>query len=274
MKIRKNNICFYLPFAVLFAFGVISLVCGAPVLSFIGTVLKAIPLIVLIYYINTQKSGLKAIVVAAAYIVAFAISFLEYYLDSSFPLSAALTAALASTLYLLPLIILTEDDGKRRWIAAAVTVLAAVITYFTGKVTVEESMYLYTRVENYSSYIFYSKLALILTVLVPVSELLFRTKKNYLSGALIVSATVMMLLGENAAGSTNILLSSSLYLGILTLLIYIARTSEVFEAGERRKIAFSTLHVQEIAPLRKKRRPRVYEIPPNVPVRDPEDLKK
>ena len=274
MKIRKNNLCFYLSFVVLFAFGVMSLVCGAPVLSFIGTVLNAIPLIVLIYYINTQKSGLKAIVVAAAYVVAVVISFLGYYLDAGFPFSASLAAALASMLYLLPLIILTEDDGKRRWIAAAVTIIAALITYFTGKVTIEESMYLYTRVANYSSYIFYSKLALILTVLVPVSELLFRTKKNYLSDALIVSATVMMLLGENAAGSTNILLSSSLYLGILTLLIYIARKGEVFEAGERRKIAFSTLHVQEIAPLRKKRRPRVYEIPPNVPVRDPEDLKK
>ena len=274
MKIRKNNLCFYLSFVVLFAYGGIAFICGAPVLSFIGTVLKAIPLIVLIYYINTEKSGLKAIIVAAAYVVAFVISFLGYYLDSAFPFSASIAAALASTLYLLPLIILTEDDGKRRWIAAAVTIVAASITYFTGKVTVEESMYLYTRVANYSSCIFYSKLALILTVLVPVSELLFRTKKNYLSDALIVSATVMMLLAENAAGSTSVITSSSLYLGILTLLIYIARTGEVFEAGERRKIAFSTLHVQEIAPLRKKRRPRVYEIPPNVPVRDPEDLKK
>ena len=274
MKIRKNNLCFYLSFVVLFAYGVIALVYGTPVLSFIGTVLKTIPLIVLIYYINTQKSGLKAIIVAAAYVVAFVISFLEYYLDSSFPLSAALTAALASTLYLLPLIILTEDGGKRRWIAAAVTIVAAVITYFTGKVTIERNMYLYATVENYSDYIFYSKLALILTLLVSVSELLFRTKKNYLSDALIVSATVMMLLGEYAAGSTSVITSSSFYLGILTLLIYIARTGETFEAGERRKIVFSTLHVQEIAPLRKKRRPRVYEIPPNVPVRDPEDLKK
>ena len=194
MKIRKNNLCFYLSFVVLFAYGVIALVCGAPVLMFIGTVLKAIPLIVLIYYINTEKNGIKTIVVAAAYVVAFVISFLEYYLDAGFPFSASSAAALASTLYLLPLIILAVDDGASRWIAAAVTLVAASITYFTGKVTVEESMYLYTRVENYSSYIFYSKLALILTLIVPVSELLFRTKKNYLSDALIVSATVMMLL--------------------------------------------------------------------------------
>lgn len=274
MKIRKNNICFYLSFVVLFAYGVIALLCGAPILTIIGTVLKAIPLIVLIYYINTEKSSLKAIVVAAAYVVSFVISFLEYYLDAGFPFSASFAAALSSTLYVLPLIILTADDGKERWIAAAVTIITALITYFTGKVTVERNMYLYATVENFSSYIFYSKLALILTVLVPVSELVFRTKKNYLSDALIVSATVMMLLAENAAESTNILISPSLYLGILTLLIYIARTGEEFEAGERRKIVFSTLHVQEIAPLRKKRRPRVYEIPPNVPARDPEDLKK
>jgi hypothetical protein len=274
MKIRKNNICFYLSFVVLFAFGVIALLCGSPVLTFIGTVLKAIPIIVLIYYINSDKNGLKAIVVAAAYVVSFVISFLEYYLDAGFPFSASPAAAIASTLYLLPLIILTADDGKKKWIAAAVTIITALITYFTGKVTIERNMYLYATVENFSSYIFYSKLALILTVLVPVSELVFRTKKNYLSDALIVSATVMMLFAENAAESTNILISPSLYLGILTLLIYIARTGEEFEAGERRKIVFSTLHVQEIAPLRKKRRPRVYEIPPNVPARDPEDLKK
>ncbi len=274
MKIRKNNICFYLSFAVLFVYGILSLIKGASILSLTGTILRAIPLIILIYYINTTKSGLKAIVVAVSYVVDFVISFLGYYLTEDFPLPASLAAAFASTLYLLPLVILIGEDGKKKWTAAAVTVLLVVIIYFTGKVTVETNMYLYREVENYSSYIFYSKLALLITVLVPVSELLFRTKKNYLSDALIVSATVMTILAENASGRKVFPASPSLCLGILTLLIYIARTGEVFEAGERRKIVFSTLHVQEIAPLRKKRKPRVYEIPPNVPVRDPDDLKK
>ncbi len=274
MKIRKNNICFYLSFAVLFVYGILSLIKGASILSLTGTILRAIPLIILIYYINTTKSGLKAIVVAVSYVVDFVISFLGYYLTEDFPLPASLAAAFASTLYLLPLVILIWEDGKKKWTAAAVTVLLVVIIYFTGKVTVETNMYLYREVENYSSYIFYSKLALLITVLVPVSELLFRTKKNYLSDALIVSATVMTILAENASGRKDFPASPSLCLGILTLLIYMARTGEVFEAGERRKIVFSTLHVQEIAPLRKKRKPRVYEIPPNVPVRDPDDLKK
>ncbi len=274
MKIRKNNICFYLSFAVLFVYGILSLIKGASILSLTGTILRAIPLIILIYYINTTKSGLKAIVVAVSYVVDFVISFLGYYLTEDFPLPASLAAAFASTLYLLPLVILIWEDGKKKWTAAAVTVLLVVIIYFTGKVTVETNMYLYREVENYSSFIFYSKFTLLIAVLVPVSELLFGTKKNYLSDALIVSATVMTILAENASGRKDFPASPSLCLGILTLLIYMARTGEVFEAGERRKIVFSTLHVQEIAPLRKKRKPRVYEIPPNVPVRDPDDLKK
>lgn len=274
MKIRKNNICFCFSFIVLLCYGVISLITGEPFSVVISSILPMIPLVVLIWFVNSGKTGVKVIITAVSYAVAFIVSFLLCFLGKGFPLSASFTAAFAATLYLLPLIILAEEGKRKRWISVLVTLFVAVVLYACGKDTVENTMYLYSRVASYSDFSFLSRLTFMLIVLVPLSELMFRTKNNYLSDALIASSTVMTLLSERAAGRADLMLSPSLYLGILVFLIYIARTGEEFDAGERRKIVFSTLRVQEIAPLRKKRKPRVYEIPPNVPVRDAEDLKK
>ncbi len=264
MKRDRSTLLSGLALIIVFAYIILSVFFPSDIIETVKTVTLSAPLIFYLYNIRSDDGRKKALALLLSAVVFFAVNLIAALITDDAPLGASITMAVSSLFLLLPLTVITF----RRKTAVPVTAAQVLITLPALQNTVAAYAYLYRNISDYPTYLTYSTflaLALILTVL---SELIFNTKINYLSDGLLLSAVSLSYFSAVAEGVENPVLSPDVLVIMLILLIYIAREEKVRYTPEVRKIVFSTLKPREIEPLRRKKKARVYEIPPNVPVND------
>lgn len=271
MKTNKSSLLLYLSLVVIFAYVILAVFSSSDMMETVKTVVLSAPLVVYLYNIRTEEMKKKVFVLLLAATLFSATAFAGAFIRDGAPLGSSLIKAVSELFCLIPLTVITFSSGKKRSLTALITAAHIFITLPALRYAAGTYAYLYGSIDKYSSYLTYSTflaLALMLTVL---SELIFNTKKNYLSDGLLLSAVCFSYLSAGAEGEREAFLSPYVLIMLLILFIYIAREEKVRYTPEVRKIVFSTLKTQEIEPLKRKKKPRVYEIPPNVPVNDLEN---
>ncbi len=263
----KTKIAFALSIALTASYAILSLVFSLPLFSSALSILKTVPLIVLLYNINSTKNGRKILILAITCLASIALSFGEGAISKEAPLGAVIIKSLSSVFPLLPLIVIT-DNKKNKVLDIVITVVIAALTYVAFDWTNNNYYYLYSTIEHYSLFLIYSNVLFLLTVLLPLSEVIFGSDKNYLSLSLLTASIIMSFPYYWAIGEKYWYINPLMLTFILILLIYISREGKKLEVGERRRVTFTRLHDVEIEHLKKKKKAVVYELPPNIPVDD------
>lgn len=271
MKTNKSSLILYLSLVVISAYVVLSVFSSSDMIETVKTVVLSTPLVIYLYNIRTDETKKKALVLLPAALIFFAVALIDALITDGAPVGASLIKGVSELYYLVPLTVITFTSGKKRILRALVTAAHILISLPALRYAVGTYAYLYRSIDNYSSYLTYSTILALALMLAALSELIFNTKKNYLSDGLLLSAVCLAYLSAEAEGEAKAFLSPYILIMLLILFIYIAREEKVRYTPEVRKIVFSTLKTQEIEPLRRKKKPRVYEIPPNLPVNDVEN---
>lgn len=271
MKTNKSSLILYLSLVVISAYVVLSVFSSSDMIETVKTVVLSTPLVIYLYNIRTDETKKKALVLLHAALIFFAVALIDALITDGAPVGASLIKGVSELYYLVPLTVITFTSGKKRILRALVTAAHILISLPALRYAVGTYAYLYRSIDNYSSYLTYSTILALALMLAALSELIFNTKKNYLSDGLLLSAVCLAYLSAEAEGEAKAFLSPYILIMLLILFIYIAREEKVRYTPEVRKIVFSTLKTQEIEPLRRKKKPRVYEIPPNLPVNDVEN---
>ena len=272
MKIKKATAVLYLSVLIVFLYATGGIFNDGDIITIIETLALSVPLIVYLYYISTESTKIKAFVLSLAAALSVVISLLDSLLVDNAPFLPSLIRGLSSAFFILPLTVITfNDTEKRSFKALIISALYTAVTLPSLRETVNTYCFIYSDVADYPSFLTYMTFTALAVILTSASELIFRTKKNYLSDFFLLSSVIFSYLAEKAKGEVNPVFTSLPMIMVLILLIYISREEKVTYSTERRTIVLSTLKIQEIEHLRKKKKPRVYEIPPNVPVNDIKD---
>ncbi len=271
MKTNKSSLLLYLSLAFIFTYVVLSVFTSSDMMETLKTVILSAPLVVYLYNIRTEEMKKKAFVLLMAAALFSATAFIDALLNDGAPVGASLIKAVSEIFRLVPLTVITINSGKKRTLTALITAAHILITLPAQRYAAGTYAYLYRNISDYSSYLTYSTFLALALMLTALSELVFNTKKNYLSDGLLLSAVCFSYLSAEREGEEEAFLSPYVLIMLLILFIYIAREEKVRYTPEVRKIVLSTLRTQEIEPLKRKKKPRVYEIPPNVPVNDLEN---
>ena len=272
MKIKKATAVLYLSVLIVFLYATGGIFNDGDIITIIETLALSVPLIVYLYYISTESTKTKAVVLSTAVAIHIAITLLDSLLVDNAPFLPSLIRGLSSAFFILPLTVITfNDTEKRSFKTLIVSALYTAVTLPSLRETVNTYFFIYTDVADYPSFLTYMTFTALAVILTSASELIFRTKKNWLSDFFLLSSVIFSYLAEKAKGEVNPVFTSLPMIMVLILLIYISREEKVTYSTERRTIVLSTLKIQEIEHLRKKKKPRVYEIPPNVPVNDIKD---
>ncbi len=268
MKTNKSPLILYSALVVTFSSIVLSLFSSSDMMETVKTAVLSIPLVIYLYDIRTGEGKKKAFVLLIAAALFFVTAFIDAFISDDAPFTPSLIKSLSALFYLVPLTAITFTSGKKRILQALITGIHILITLPALRYAVGTYEYLYGSIADYPSYLMYSTLLSLALILTAFSEMVFNTNKNYLSDALLLSAACFSYLAAKAEGMEKPILSPYILIMLLILFIYIARVEKVRYTPEVRKIVLSTLKTQEIEPLRRKKKPREYEIPPNVPVND------
>lgn len=260
---EKIRVPFILSVAVSILFTFLSFLCGAGYIESARTALSSLPLIIFILNIESGKKFRRVLVTVIAYCTVSVL----YCVFSPFPFPFSPVAAFSRTMPLIALTAFREKGGRKGMFPFPLVLIMAVLTYSALRKTVNDWYYLYLQVDDYPSFMFYSKITFIFTFLVVISEEIFRTERNYLSAFFLLAAAFSSFLTEKAFHFQAVSCEQAL-LYILILLIYMGRKTERIKKGEKRSITFSSISFENLEPLRKKKKPGVYEIPPNVPEND------
>lgn len=271
MKTNKSPLILYSALVVTFTSIVLSLFSSSDMMETVKTAVLSIPLIVYLYDIRTGEMKKKAFVLLTASALFFVTAFIDAFISDDAPFTPSLIKSLSALFYLVPLTAITFTSGKMRIQRALITGIHILITLPALRYTAGTYEYLYAGTADYPSYLTYSTFLALALILTALSEIVFNTNKNYLSDALLLSAACFSYSAAKAEGLEKPILSPYILIMLLILFIYIAREEKVRYTPEVRKIVLSTLKTQEIEPLRRKKKPREYEIPPNVPVNDTEN---
>lgn len=264
----KTGISLGISLALTLTYIILSFVFSLPLVSTIVILIKVIPLVVLLCNINSTKKGRKILLTAITYLVFIAISFSEALITDHAPLRSLIVKSISSVFPLLPLIIITAGERKDKKTETALTVLVALASFISFEWTNDNYYYLYSNIEHYSLFLTYSRVLFLLTILVPLSDVVFGTDKNYLSLSLISASLIMSFPYYWAMGRDRWYINPLLLDYLLILLIYITRERKMLEVGERRIVKFTRVADIEIEHLQKKKKKSVYELPPNVPIDD------
>ncbi len=264
MKTNKTSILFYLSLIIIFAVFVLSVFSSSAIMEGVKTVVPSVPIAFYLYNVRNEDKRRKAVILLLSALICFAPAFIEAFMIDKAPFRASSIYALSFLFYLLPLTAVTF----KRHTAATLSAIHLAVTLPALKSTVGTYMYLYRSVPDYPSYLTYSTFLALLLILTVVSELLFNTKRNYLSHSLLFAAFCFSVFSASKEGMEQPLLSPVSLIILLILFIYMARGERERYTPEARRIVLTSMETQEIKHLRRKRKPRVYEIPPNVPVND------
>ncbi len=264
----KKNITFIISIALTLTYALLSLVFSLPLVSSVISLVKAICLIVLLYNINSREKRRKKLLVAIIYLVFIALSFVETLVTDHAPLSDMIVKSISSIFPLLPLMVIVAGDKKNKTGEIVITAFTALLSYIAFAWTNNNYYYLYSNIEHYSLFLSYSRVLFLVTLLIPVSDVVFGANKNYLSIALMSASIVMSYPYYWAIGVENWYINPLELIYLLILLIYITREGKKLEVGGRRIVKFTRVADIEIEHLKKKKKKRVYELPPNVPVDD------
>lgn len=264
MKTNKTSILFYLSLIIIFAVFVLTVFSSSNIMEAVKTVVPSVPLVFYLYNAGNKDNRRKAVILLITALIYSALAFIEAFVIDNAPVRASLIYALSFLFYLLPLTAVTF----RRRTAATLSAIHLAVTLPFLRSTVGTYMYLYRSVPDYPSYLAYSTFLALTLILTVVSELLFNTKRNYLSLSLLFAAFCFSVLSASKEGMEQPLLSPVSLIILLILFTYMARGERERYTPEVRRIVLTSMETQEIKHLRRKRKPRVYEIPPNVPVND------
>ncbi len=258
MKSKKDNLMFYVSLVIFPVYAVVSLFMNGTLVP----LAVLIPLIILLDNIKERNKYVRAFLVLVSYLLSILVSFLSAL---TFP---SLVKAYADSFFVLPLLVLIDEDEKDRTFSVISFILLGVVSWITLSITNNSYYYLYGEMKNYNGYVLYSRMLFFVSLAIPVIELLFNTKKNYLSFFLLFSSAVISVIAADARGEDNPTLTPCAWYYLLILFIYIGRVKDEVMVTDRKKIVLTRLDTQDIEHLKKKKKPRVYEIPPNLPVDD------
>lgn len=264
MKMNKTSILFYISLLIISAVFVLSVFSSSNIMETVKTLGFSIPLAFYFYNVGNNDNRRKTVILLLSALIYSALAFIEAFVIDNAPLRAVAVYAVSSLFYLLPLTAVTFRRGR----AAILSAIHLAVTLPALKSTVGTYMYLYRSVPDYPPYLTYSTLLALTLILTVVSELLFNTKRNYLSRSILFAAFCLSVLSASKEGMEYPLLSPVPLIIILILFIYMARGGRERYTPEVRRIVLTSMETQEIKHLRRKKKPRVYEIPPNVPVND------
>ncbi len=258
MKSKNDNLMFYISLVIFPVYAVVSLFLNAT----LAPLPVLIPLVILLDNIKKRNKFDRAFLVMLTYLLSVLSSFLP---SLTFP---SLVKAYADSLFILPLLVLVDEDEKDRSFSVISLILFGIVSWITLSVTNNSYYYLYGGMENYGEYVVYSRLLYFVTLSIPVVELLFNSKRNYLSFFLLLASSVIAVLAATAKGESNPILTPTSWYYLLILFIYIGRVEDEVVVTDRKKIVLTKLDTHDIEHLRKKKKPRIYEIPPNLPLDD------
>lgn len=260
MKSKRENPIFYVAAFLYIAHAVLSITLK-------GTVVPAavsLPLLVLLFDIKKKNVYQKLLLILISYLLSIVLSALPAL---TYP---SLVKAYALSYTILPLFALTCGSSKGKTFSFIFLIVTGVLSYITLTLTDNNYYYLNTVIADYNKYLQYSKVLFSITISVPFIYMIFNTGRNYLYFILLIAASILSSLTASLRGEAYPLLTPGAYYLVLILLIYTASIKEEVIVTERRKIVLSSLRVVDIEHLKKKEKPRIYEIPPNLPVDDRE----
>lgn len=234
-------------------FAVFSIVRSYSIYETVKIVVLSIPLII---YIRGGKKE-RGILVALSFILSFALSLIESSILHNADFSSSLLKAFSSFIYIIPLIILIDED--KRGVYLPLSIILSLLLYLPYSSTIKNYYYLYERVGNYDTFLLYSRIIIYCLISLPIEELIINRRRNYLSLIILLSLSILSFLIDDIAESA---------LFFLILLIYISRKNKVIEIEEKKKITLSRMETIEIEKLHKKKKEKVYETPPNLPIDD------
>lgn len=264
MKTNKTSILFYVSLVIIFAVFVLSVFSSSAIIEVVKTIVPSVPLAFYLYNVRNENKRRKAVILLITALIYSALAFIEAFIIDNAQFRVSSIYAISFLFYLLSLTAITF----RRRSAVIVSAIHLAVTLPALKSTVGTYMYLYRSVADYPSYLTYSTFLALFLILTVVSELLFNTKRNYLSLSFLFAAFCFSVLSASKEGMEQPLLSPVSLIILLILFIYMARGERERYTPEVRRIVLTSMETQEIKHLRRKKKPRVYEIPPNVPVND------
>lgn len=209
MKIKKAAAVLYLSVLIVFLYATGGIFNDGDIITIIETLALSVPLIVYLYYISTESTKIKAFVLSLAAALSVVITLLDSLLVDNAPFLPSLIRGLSSAFFILPLTVITfNDTEKRSFKALIVSALYTAVTLPSLRETVNTYFFIYTDVADYPSFLTYMTFMALAIILTSASELIFRTKKNYLSDFFLLTSVIFSYLAEKAKTNGNPLFSS------------------------------------------------------------------
>ncbi len=255
---RKKKITLIISLLAFFSYLFISITQSLS-LNIVPVIITSLTLTAFLYIENDEGKKKKLILLLLSFMLSLISVFIVSIIQDNADTKSALIKAISSVYLLIPLIILIDDEDNTRRKTSFLSLILSSFNYLPYKETIENYYYFYSSIADYSSFLYHSRLIYIFTLIIPIEEIIFNTSKNYLSILLIMTSSIMSIIARKQGEG---------YLFFLILLIYISRGKEEMIVTTRRKIILSKLEPVEIEKIRKKKKPKVYEIPPNLPVDD------
>lgn len=247
--------------AVVFLF--LSIIFSLNFTSIIYRLLLLALLCVVLYGVENNKSTIKIASIALIVVFVFLNSFLRSLFSDKARLVDAIFKAISEEIIAIPLFALRDKKEKRRGVKAIVLSLLSIVLLVFYERTNNSYYYLYSSISNYKNFIFYSRLLFVSIVLSCFFNLLTKSR-SYLSYFLALSSGILSCFRGNRVE----VLDSNAFFFLLILIIYMANQEREKIAIERKKIVFSEFKPITIEPIKKKKKEKVFDLPPNIPVND------
>lgn len=247
--------------AVVFFF--LSIIFSLNFASIIYRLLLLALLCVVLYGVENNKSTIKIASIALIVVFVFLNSFLRSLFSDKARLVDAIFKAISEEIIAIPLFALRDKKEKRRGVKAIVLSLLSIVLLVFYERTNNSYYYLYSSISNYKNFIFYSRL-LFVSIVLSCFFNLFTKSRSYLSYFLALSSGILSCFRGNRVE----VLDSNAFFFLLILIIYMANQEREKIAIERKKIVFSEFKPITIEPIKKKKKEKVFDLPPNIPVND------
>lgn len=244
-------------------FFLLSIIFSLSFISIIYRLTLLALLCVVLYGLENNKNTIKIASIALIVIFIFLNSFFRSLFVDKARLVDALFKAISEEIIAIPLFALRDKKEKRRGVKAIVLSLLSFAILVFYERTNNSYYYLYSFINNYKSFIFYSRILFACVVIASFFNL-FAKSRSYLSYFLIFSSAVLSCFMEKR---TEVLDSNAFYF-LFILIIYIANQEREKITIERKKIVFSEFKPVVIEPIKKKKKEKVFDLPPNIPVND------
>ena len=244
-------------------FFLLSIIFSLGFASIVYMLLLLTLLCIVLYGVENNKNTIKIASIALIVILIFLNSFFKSSFVDKARLVDALFKAIGEEFIALPLFALQDKKEKRRGVKALFLALISIIVYFFFERTNNNYYYLYSSISDYKSFIFYSRL-LFISIVLSCFFNLFAKNRSYLSYFLALSSGFLSCFRY---GKIEFLDSDAFYF-LLIFIIYCVNQQREKITIERKKIVFSEFKPIVIEPIKKKKKEKVFDLPPNIPVND------